>query len=111
MHRVIVHIAGLLLVALIGLPVAASAAPSITVSPDPAPVGTRISISGTGFPEDTMLTLTIATDATPPQVLISIPIPTDENGNFRAGLTTPSTASFAAGKHTATVTGQSGGAP
>src|SRR5438874_1426416 len=111
MHRVIVHIAGVLLVALIGLPVAASAAPSITVSPDPAPLGTRVSIRGTGFPTDTMLTLTIATDTTPPQVLMAIPIPTDENGDFRAGLTTPSTASFAAGRHIATVTGQSGGAP
>lgn len=113
MHWIVARIAGLLLIALAltAQPGAVRAAPSITVSPDPAPLGTRVAFWGTGFPADTMLTLTIATDTTPPQVLIAIPVPTDDNGSFGAGLSTPATGNFAAGKHTVTVTGQPGKAP
>jgi hypothetical protein len=109
MSRLVTRLIGILLLAQISLPRTVLAEPSITVSPDPAPVGTRVSIQGTGFPKDTLLGLAIATDTTPPVVLITIPVPTDEDGNFRAGLTTPATGMFAAGKHTVTVTKQGGG--
>ena len=109
MRRPVVRAAVLVLVtwALAIQPGLVLAAPAITVSPDPAPIGTRVRFQGTEFPADSMLTLSVATEANPSQALIAIPVPTDEVGNFGAGLTVPANGQFAPGGYTITVANES----
>lgn len=113
MHRSVTRTIGMVLVALAlaAHPGVVLAAPAITVSPDPAPLGTRVGFRGAGFPADTMLTLTVATGATPQQALIAIPVPTDDDGNFGVGFTAPANGKFAPGRYTVTVAGPGGKDP
>jgi hypothetical protein len=95
----------LILLCLTALPAQAASPPSFTVSPTAGIVGTKILVSGAGYPPDTTLSLAWETvtaswvvsgnpsqvtgmNATPVEKTISV-VQTDASGSFRVNVTAP----------------------